>query len=139
MSSSASVGRRRCVSDVVLDASALLALIHREPGSERVAPMMPRAVIGAVNMAEVVGKLAYGGLPEDSIRAALGPLGIHAVAFDEEQALEVGLLRNRLGRSGLSLADLCCLTLAGRLGAPAITADRKWLEVDADVDVITIR
>ena len=127
------------MSDVVLDASALLALIHREPGSERVAPMMPRAVIGAVNMAEVVGKLAYGGLPEDSIRAALGPLGIHAVAFDEEQALEVGLLRNRLGRSGLSLADLSCLVLAGRLGVPAITADRQWLEVDADVDVIMIR
>ena len=122
-----------------LDASALLALIHREPGSERVAPMMPRAVIGAVNMAEVVGKLAYGGLPEDSIRAALGPLGIHAVAFDEEQALEVGLLRNRLGRSGLSLADLSCLVLAGRLGVPAITADRQWLEVNADVDVIMIR
>ena len=127
------------MSDVVLDASALLALMNGEPGSERVAPMMPRAVIGAVNMAEVVGKLADGGIPEDSIRAALGPLGIHAVAFDEEQALEVGLLRNRLGRSGLSLADLCCLTLAGRLGAPAVTADRRWLDVDAGVDVIMIR
>ena len=127
------------MSDVVLDASALLALMNGEPGSERVAPMMPRAVIGAVNMAEVVGKLADGGIPQNAIRAVVGGLGIHAIAFDEEQAVEVGLLRNRLGRSGLSLADLCCWTLAGRLGAPAVTADRKWLEVDADVDVITIR
>ena len=127
------------MSDVVLDASALLALIHREPGSERVAPMMPRVVMGAVNMAEVVGKLACGGIPGDAIRATLGPLGINAIAFDEEQALEVGLLRSRLGRSGLSLADLSCLVLAGRLGVPAITADRQWLKVDAGVDVITIR
>ncbi len=127
------------MSDFVLDASALLALIHREPGSERVAAMMPRAVIGTVNMAEVVGKLAYGGIPEEAIGAALGPLGIHAIAFDEEQAVEVGLLRNRLDRSGLSLADLSCLVLAGRLGVPAITADRQWLDVDAGVDVIMIR
>ncbi len=127
------------MSDFVLDASALLALIHREPGSERVAPVMSRAVIGAVNMAEVVGKLADGGIPEGAIRAALGALGIHAIAFDEGQALEVGLLRNRLGRSGLSLADLCCLALAGRLGVPAMTADKRWLEVDTGVDVVTIR
>ena len=127
------------MSDFVLDASALLALIHREPGSERVAPVMSRAVIGAVNLAEVVGKLADGGIPEDAIRTALGALGMHTIAFDEEQALEVGLLRGRLGRSGLSLADLSCLVLAGRLGVPAITADREWLEVDADAEVITIR
>ena len=127
------------MSEVVLDASALLALMNSEPGSERVAPTIPRAIISAVNLAEVVGKLADRGVPGDSIRAALSALSIRVIAFDDEQAFEVGLLRNRLGKSGLSLADLCCLTLAGRLGAPALTADRDWLDIDTGAEVITIR
>ena len=95
--------------------------------------------MGAINVAEVVGKLARGGMPEEAIRSALGALGIHTIALDREQALKAGLLRNRLGKSGLSLADCCCLTLAEMLGAPAITADRAWLEVDSGAEVITIR
>ena len=125
--------------DVVLDASALLALMNGEPGGEHVEPMVPRAVMSAVNMAEVVGKLADGGLPEASIRAALGVLGVRVTNFDAEQAFEVGLLRNRLAGSGLSLADLCCLSLANRLKAPAVTADRAWAGVEAAAEIVTIR
>ncbi len=125
--------------DVVLDASALLALMNGEPGGEDVEPMVPRAVMSAVNMAEVVGKLADGGLPEASIRAALGVLGVSVMNLDAEQAFEVGLLRNRLAGSGLSLADLCCLSLAARLNAPAVTADRVWAGVKAGAEIVTIR
>ena len=125
--------------DVVLDASALLALMNGEPGGEDVEPMVPRAVMSAVNMAEVVGKLADGGLPEASIRAALGVLGVRVMNLDAEQAFEVGLLRNRLAGSGLSLADLCCLSLAARLNAPAVTADRVWAGVKAGAEIVTIR
>jgi ribonuclease VapC len=127
------------VDDVVLDASALLALMNGEPGGEDVEPMVPRAVMSAVNMAEVVGKLADGGLPEASIRAALGVLGVSVMNLDAEQAFEVGLLRNRLAGSGLSLADLCCLSLAARLNAPAVTADRVWAGVKAGAEIVTIR
>ena len=125
--------------EVVLDASALLALMNGEPGAEHVAPMVPRAVMSAVNMAEVVGKLADGGLPEASIRAALGVLRVRILDFDDAQAFEVGLLRNRFARSGLSLADLCCLALAGKLDAPAVTADRAWADLEAGVETIAIR
>ena len=127
------------MSEVVLDASAMLALLNGEAGSERVAPMIPRAIMSAVNAAEVAGKLADAGLPEDSIRAVVGGLGVRIVAFEDVQAFEVGLLRCRLARSGLSLADLCCLTLARRLGAPAVTADTAWQDVDAGVEIVTIR
>lgn len=41
----------------VLDASAVLALIHDEPGSDIVAAEIAGAVLGAANLAEVVGKL----------------------------------------------------------------------------------
>lgn len=43
---------------VVLDASALLAMLNDEPGGEQVASVLPNASIGAVNLSEVVAKLA---------------------------------------------------------------------------------
>ena len=127
------------MSEAVLDASAMLALVNGEAGSERVAPMIPRAIMSTVNMAEVVGKLADARLPGDAIRSVIVGLGIRIVPFDDAQAFAVGMLRSRLDRSGLSLADLCCLTLAAKLGAPAVTADKAWQDVDAGVEIVTTR
>jgi ribonuclease VapC len=39
---------------MVLDASAMLALVNSEPGAEIVAAALGEATIGAVNLAEVV-------------------------------------------------------------------------------------
>lgn len=47
----------------MLDASALLAFLKREPGEDIVAPLLDGAVIGAVNLSEVVAKLDEEGLP----------------------------------------------------------------------------
>lgn len=44
----------------VLDASAVLTLIHDEPGSDVVAAAIVGAVIGAANLAEVVRSLDGG-------------------------------------------------------------------------------
>lgn len=41
----------------VLDASAVLALLRDEPGADEVAGAQRGAVIGAANLAEVVGKV----------------------------------------------------------------------------------
>jgi ribonuclease VapC len=49
---------------MVLDASALLALINAEPGAKLVAKALPEATISAVNLAEVVTKLIDIGILE---------------------------------------------------------------------------
>lgn len=54
---------------VVLDASAVLALVCDEPGGDKVAPYVGRAAISAVNLREVVGELLLSGLPEPVIRS----------------------------------------------------------------------
>jgi len=41
----------------VLDASAVLALIHHERGQDLVSKHLNGAILGAANLAEVVGKL----------------------------------------------------------------------------------
>lgn len=124
--------------EVVIDASALLALLNAEPGADIVAEALPGGVISAVNLSEVVAKLCEAGMPENAIRQALQPLGLEIEPFDEEQAYQAGLLRAATQAAGISLGDRACLSLAKMLGVVALTADRTWagLSVGATIKVI---
>ena len=81
------------MSEVVLDASALLALLNREQGHEEVAQTISQAAISAVNLSEVVAKLAEGGMPEEAIRDALEGLALEVHEFGRDLAYDTGLLR----------------------------------------------
>ena len=126
------------MAEVVLDASALLVLLNDEPGAELVAESLPQAAISAVNLSEVVAKLADAGMPDEAIRDALRGLPLDVVPFDVEQVYDAGLLRSATRGAGLSLGDRGCLSLARRLDLPALTADHTWeqLAVGATVRVI---
>ena len=67
------------VSDPVLDASAVLALLNREPGHEKVAAILPAALIGTVNLTEVISKLCERGVPADAAMEAVQCLGVDIV------------------------------------------------------------
>ena len=83
---------------VVLDASALLAVLRAEPGAERVEPRLEGARIGAVNLSEVVAKLDDDGVPESEIQRAIGRLDLEVHAFDAAQAYAAGVLRQKTPR-----------------------------------------
>lgn len=125
--------------ELIVDASALLALLNDEPGAEVVAQAIPGAAISAVNLAEVVAKLAEMGVPEQDIRTALGPLGLETVPFDEPTAYRTGLLRPQTRRLGLSLADQACLALGLARECPVLTADRTWQSLDLGLPIRAIR
>jgi PIN domain nuclease of toxin-antitoxin system len=127
------------VPEIVIDASALLALLNTESGADVVAEALPGGVISAVNLSEVVAKLCEAGMPENAIRQALQPLGLEVEPFDEEQAYQAGWLRGATQRVGLSLRDRACLSLAQRLALPVLTADRTWSELSVGVTVRVIR
>src|SRR6185437_9405749 len=76
-------GRIRPLPEYVLDASALIALVNQEPGAEKVQPLMPHAVISAVNLCETIQRLRRGGMPLEAVTLALTPLVSTAVPFDE--------------------------------------------------------
>ncbi len=124
---------------VVVDASALLALLNSEQGAEAVAKALPGAVIGSVNLCEVIGKLAETGMKQEEIGRILFPLGLTIETFDEEQAYTAGILRISTKSAGLSLGDRACLGLAKKLGVPVLTADRRWLDLAIGVKVTAIR
>lgn len=127
------------MNETVLDATAVLALLQNEPGSERVAALLPTAVISTVNLAEVVGKLAEAGMPEATIQTVLAELGLRTIPFDEALAFRAGLLRPATSDYGLSLGDRACLALAQHLHRPVLTADRTWKTLKLDVVVHLIR
>ncbi|HZU77867.1 MAG TPA: type II toxin-antitoxin system VapC family toxin [Dehalococcoidia bacterium] len=128
------------MSNAVLDASALLALVQNEPGGDRVAAAVTSgAAISAVNLAEVIGKLQERGAPEADIRAALQPLRIAIMPMDTALAYRAGLLRMPTRAAGLALGDRVCLALAQQLGVPALTTDRVWATLGLGVTVTVIR
>jgi ribonuclease VapC len=127
------------MSEVVLDASALLALLNDEPGGDRVAAAIPGALVCAVNHSEVVAKLADVGMPEASIRAALEALGLEVVPFGAELSFRAGLLRPLTRRHGLSLGDRACLALGLEARLPVLTTEQRWSELGLDLRVEVVR
>jgi ribonuclease VapC len=127
------------VNDVVLDASALLAVLRAEPGAERVVPRLEGARIGAVNLSEVVTKLIEDDVPEAEVRRAIGGLELDVHAFDARLAYLAGFLGRSTRVLGLTFGDRACLALAQSLGVPALTADRSWSRLDLGVAIEVIR
>ena len=127
------------MAEVVLDASAILVLLRREPGFEKVAAVMNDARVSAVTLAEVGSFLAKAGHSVAQMRATLDSLRLGVVAFDEQQAIEAARLRPLTMSIGLSLGDRACLALAGLRGLPAMTTDRSWATLNLGVDVNVVR
>lgn len=123
---------------VVIDSSVLLAVTFGEPGAERALPVLPGAVISAVNASEVVSKFIEQGANAEDAAATLGEFDLQVAPFDEALALAAGLLRRETRSRGLSLGDRACLALASRDGARVLTADRAWdgLDIGVHIDVI---
>ncbi len=125
--------------EVVLDASAVLAVLKREPGAERVRAVLDRAAIGAVNAAEVQSKLVDLGLSRDAAEARIRFLGCPILAFSEDQAIEAGSMIAQTRRLGLSLGDRACLALAIDRKAAVYTTDRAWTSLPLGIQVEVIR
>jgi ribonuclease VapC len=127
------------MSEAVLDASAVLALINEEPGAEVVDALLDDAVISAVNLSEVIAVLVDAGFEVDHASGRIGALGLDVIAFDEPQALHAGALRKATRRAGLSFGDRACLGLAEALDVPAVTADRRWATLGLTSSIRLIR
>ncbi len=112
----------------VMDASALLAVLQDEEGSDIVERLLGEAAVSAVNLSEAAGKLVDAGLGRYEVRQALESLGLAEVRpFIHVQAYQAAELRRLLPKH-LSLGDRACLSTAWDLGVPAYTAEREWAD-----------
>ncbi len=124
---------------VVLNASALLAIIQKERGRERVLAEADGALVCAVNLFEVLD--VYGRQRPDParVRVQLERLGMVFVPFSEADAMIAVTLPRKIGKRGLSLADRCCLAFAIARRLPVLTGDRDWVKLDLPIEVRLIR
>lgn len=129
------------MADVVLDASAILALMFEEPGCDQVAAELPHSIVSTVNVSEVATRLLSLGTPDDTVEIAIASLQLTVQLFDMSQAMMAARLRSATRSAGLSLGDRACLALAKSQQVPALTAGRPWADVAdaAGVDVKLIR
>ena len=109
---------------IVLDASAVLAFLAGEQGSEIVERQLAGGVIGAANWSEVLQKIRTRGADCDVAAAVLASYGVEVVAVTAEDALVAARLWHP--KTPLSLGDRLGLALGERMGVSVLTADRAW-------------
>ena len=127
------------MSRVVLDASAVLAILGGEPGADQVIPFLGESAISTVNLAEVHGKLVSRGVPRNEAWKAVLSLVRDVIDFDLPQSKLVGELLAETHSLGLSLGDRACLALGAVLKAPVYTTDRAWKPLKVGVEIRVLR
>lgn len=124
---------------IIIDASALLALLFDEPGGEAVLPVVRGALLSAVNLDEVLHKCMRRGIDAAAVLDSVRRLEVIVAPFDAEQARVSATLHARAQALRLSFADRACLALGKVRGAPIVTADRAWRAFGDDADIRLIR
>jgi len=128
------------MSSIVLDASALLAVLNQEPGAIHLPPeRLAQAIISAVNVAEVHSKLVREGIDPDEAWEDILGLVQECAPFTAEHARITGSLAARTRSLGLSLGDRACLALGIALKAPVYTTDRAWKNLKVGIRIHVIR
>lgn len=122
----------------LLDASAVLALLHREPGWDAVAALLPDSAISSVNWSEVLQKAGSRGLDLSELQRDFLQLGVDVLEFGMEEAADAARLWLE-GLTSLALADRACLGTARLRGMIAVTADRAWSGLGLPVSLQIIR
>ena len=126
----------------ILDASALIAFLHNEPGTDAVVDAITAtAAVSVVNWAETLSKVAADGddpqQVADSLQTSDSPLILEPLT--DADCVEIARLRPLTKTHGLSLADRACLALARRLEIPVVTADRDWADLNLGTTIQLIR
>ena len=121
---------------LLLDASALMAFIRREPGGETVLTALTDGrrpcLVGVAQLVEVEGKLVSDGrFTPEQVRARLHQLGglLEVQALQPNAQTASAFYYARRKPYDLSLGDALCLGLAEALGADVLTAERGWTSI----------
>jgi ribonuclease VapC len=130
------------VRSLVLDTSALLALLFNEIGADRVTDALLRhrpCFLSAVSYSEAMAKALDRKVPFETAREVIHSLQLTPVPFDPAHALTAASFRPATRDFDFSFADRACLATAALAKAPALTADQEWEKVDLGVKIMLIR
>lgn len=111
---------------MVLDASAVIAVLRGEAGADIVAAHAGDALISAVNLQEVVKALLVRGAAAEAAREMVDELHLEVRVHDAPAAYAAAGLHEATRAFGSGLGDRSCMALAIAEGLPAMTTDREW-------------
>lgn len=123
---------------VVLDSSALIAIIKLEPGAETAEEELDGGYVSTVILAECLTKLANQGFRAADAERRFRAAGIRIEPFTEAD-VRITLSLHALAYEDISLADRMCLALAIRLGLPCLTGDRAWRKLHLPIEIRLFR
>jgi len=124
---------------LILDTSAIMAIVLDERGSDVAARLAPGASLSSVNLAEIITKCIEKAVPPEIAKTYIRQGHIEIVDFDADLAILAGDLFRQAKKGVLSLGDRACLATAVKLEGTAVTADRVWAELDLPCKVELIR
>jgi PIN domain nuclease of toxin-antitoxin system len=127
---------------LVVDTSALLAALLREPGADQALRAMAAAeplLLSSVNLAEAIAVLVRSqGVTPAEAAADIALIGAETAVFGAPEAEAAGALA-AVHRGVLSLGDAACLATAMLRGAPVLSADRAWAGLGVDAEIRLVR
>jgi ribonuclease VapC len=124
---------------VVLDASALLAVLLGETGDDFVLDVLRGAAISAVNLSESMSRVIDRGGAAHDVEAIVRSYEIVVMPYTAPQARRTAELRAASRHLGLSLGDRACLALASEKDWPLLTGDRRMARFESGIDIRLIR
>lgn len=127
------------MTSVVLDASAVLALLNNESGAKMVENHLHDSFISAVNLSEVISVLSSVGISSQEAIKLTDDLLPQVVSFDKVQAGIAAEMRGVTKSLGLSLGDRACLALAKSKKLTVLTADAIWAKLNIGIAIQMIR
>jgi len=129
------------MTNIVLDSSAVLAMVFGEPGGAKVRTVILSAQhsisISAVNWSEILAKLGQKNpiITAEKLSAILP--GVLVVPFGQAEAEQTAALA--VACPSLSLGDRACLALTRSRDATAWTTDRIWVTKPAGAKLKMLR
>jgi ribonuclease VapC len=124
----------------VIDASAVIAVLRSERGSDFIAPLCSSAIISAVNLQEVVKALTLRGVAIDVVKAMIDNLQLEICSHGEDEAYAAAVLVKQTSQYRSGLADRTCIALAIARNLPVLTTNRAWAQLAIDgLEVILAR
>jgi ribonuclease VapC len=129
------------MTNIVLDSSAVLAMVFGEPGGAKVHAAIVSPLyavsISAVNWCEVLTKLGQKSsiMTAEKLTAILP--GVDVVPFGQAEAEQVASLAKSC--PNISLGDRACLTLASFLDSTAWTTDKIWAQMPVGAKLEMLR
>jgi len=123
----------------VLDRSAIVAVIRRELGAEKVLPHLYGGLVSVETIADLLSEAARHGSCIQTALERLKQLQLEIVPFSETHAVLLAELSSLAEKIGITRSDLAVLSLAAERKATILTANEALSKVKCGAKIRLFR